>query len=224
MLKNPVLIFVFQLLAFVGFAQKPDSAAVALSAISPDSSLVKTDSSAKASFSRRAWRGATNFIRKDYPNPRKAMFMSLILPGAGQAYNRAWWKLPLVYGGLGGMIWLENNNLQAYRTLKSAYFNKVNDLPVASPYDQLDATSLKFRRDEARKNLELSSVLLGLSYLLVTAEAFVDAHLNQFDVSDDLSLEFKPVSLPNNGIGLAVCVNLNPKPSRSSIFITHPLP
>lgn len=224
MLKNLFSILVFQLLALVGFAQKPDSATIAARAAGLDSTLIKTDSSAKASFVRRTWRGTTNFIRKDYPNPRKAMFMSLILPGAGQAYNRAWWKLPLVYGGLGGMIWLENNNLQAYRELKSAYFNKVNDLPVESPYDRLDATSIRFRRDAARKNLELSSVLLGLSYLLVTAEAFVDAHLNQFDVSDDLSLEFKPASLPNNGIGLAVCVSLNFKPSHSPIFITHSLP
>lgn len=224
MLKNPALVFVFQLFALMGFAQKPDSAAVALSAISPDSSLVKVDSTAKASFPRRVWRGATHFIRKDYPNPRKAMFMSLILPGAGQAYNRAWWKLPLVYGGLGGMIWLETNNLQAYRTLKTAYFNKVNDLPVESPYDRLDATSLKFRRDTARKNLELSSIFLGLSYLLVTAEAFVDAHLNQFDVSDDLSLEFKPASLPNNGIGLAVCLGLNPKPAHLPTSHKYSLP
>ena len=232
MLKNLFVILVCQSVVLVGLAQKPDSAAIAAQVAVLDSTLTKSDYLGKTSFVRRTWQGATHFIRKDYPNPRKAMFLSLALPGAGQAYNRAWWKLPLVYGGLGGMVWLESNNLRAYRTLKTAYFNKVNDLPVEPPYDRLDATSLRFRRNEARRNLELSSIFLGLSYLLVTAEAFVDAHLNQFDVGDDLSLEFKPAALPNNGIGLAVCLNLNPKKTRHPLFFSershsdnsHPLP
>ncbi len=132
------------------------------------------------------------FFTKNYPSPKKAVLLSLVLPGAGQIYNHSWWKVPIVYGGLGGMIWLINHNSTIYDARKTAYYNKQNNLPVEAPYTNYDAYTLKFLRDDARSNLELSGIATGLVYLFITADAFVTAHLKKFDVSDDLSLKITP--------------------------------
>ncbi len=163
----------------------------------PDSLVAKSDKKLDKFFK--------NFFKKDYPNPRKAALISLILPGSGQIYNKSYWKLPLVYGSLAGTIWWEIYNVDYHRELKTAYFNKVNNLPQEIPkYENYDATSIKFARDEVRKRTEFAGLLLGLNVLLITAEAFTDAHLKHFDVSDDLSLQVKPsIFQINSGMAAA---------------------
>lgn len=154
------------------------------------------------------------------------MFMSLVLPGSGQIYNRSYWKLPLVYGAIGTLTWVEIHNIKAHRELKTAYFNKVNDLPVDPKFEQYDATSIKKARDSARRFVELSSVWLGLSVLLTTAEAFTDAHLKKFDVSDDLSMRIVPDFSPSQtgfaaaGIGIKFSLK-NPKPTHSKTELNY---
>jgi len=153
----------------------------------------------------------TRFFKKDYPNPKKALYMSLILPGSGQAYNRKWWKIPIVYGTLGGLTWLEINNVNAFKTLKYNYKALVDDDPLTIVDEQFagrDAQTMKSARDIARKNLEQSSLLLGLGYLLSVSDAFVDAHLATFDVSEDLSLKICPKSIPTPAFGPAFGVGL----------------
>lgn len=154
----------------------------------------------------RTWVG--KFFKKDYPNPKKALFLSLALPGAGQIYNRKWWKVPLVYGALGGLGYVEYNNLTEYRRWRDNYVRKVDDDltndPTETPFNRLDATTLRTNRDIARRNLELSSLLLGLGYLLNAADAFVDAHLLRFDMSDDLSVRPQPQMTPlGPAVGIA---------------------
>lgn len=153
-----------------------------------------------------------NFLKKDYPNPRKAALMSLVLPGSGQIYNKSYWKLPIVYGSLAATITVESFYVKLYREYKTAYFNKVNNLPQELPkYDGYDATSIKRARDGARKKVEFWGLLIGINVLLITAEAFTDAHLKNFDVSDDLSLRVKPTIFQTNsgsaavGLGLGFC-------------------
>lgn len=189
---------------------------VAVKKIKIDTSIaqnnLKIDSAVvKKSFLKRTISNTKTFFTKDYPKPKRALWLSYIFPGAGQAYNRSWWKLPLVYGTLGGLGWLENHNWKAYKELKTNYYNKVNNLPVPFPYDQIDATSIKYRRDVARSNFETSTFILILSYFLIGAEAYTDAHLKRFDVSDDLSFHAKPVffspdigQIPALGMGIAV--------------------
>jgi hypothetical protein len=228
-------LFILFLLTFIAQmqAQQPDNAtkrrggAVPISKDSTlvtkppiiDSNLVKItaiDTSKIANDSleiRKPKHPIRNFIRKDYPNPRKAVLFS-ILPGGGQIYNKSYWKLPFLYGGIVGMTLLYRSNSKQYNSLKAGYFAKVNGLPdTEARFMRIDATSLKTYRDGARKNLELSGVIFALGYLLFTAEAFVDAHLGRFDVNDDLSFKIKPTFMPNNngeqtaGIGLAFHFN-----------------
>jgi hypothetical protein len=155
------------------------------------------------------------FIQKDYPNPRRAALFSTILPGSGQIYNRSWWKVPLVYGALGGTLWNANRNAKQYRILADNYRRKVdrdpdND-PTEAPYASLDATTLREYRDQWKSYTDRGYLLFGLAYLLSITDAFVDAHLKRFDVSDDLSLQIKPdtKAVPGFGTTFGMGITLN---------------
>ncbi|HEX8504205.1 MAG TPA: DUF5683 domain-containing protein [Hymenobacter sp.] len=134
--------------------------------------------------------------------PGKAALLAAILPGAGQIYNRRWWKLPLVYGGLGGVIYGELFYQKGYREFADAYNDvsagkyKIGDPnlgPRASTFTSRDAlnTGVVFYRG----NRDLFFLYIGLAYSLQIVDALVDAHLRDFDVSDDLSLHWEPAVL-----------------------------
>ena len=136
------------------------------------------------------------WFSENYPNPKKALLLS-VFPGGGQAYNKKWWKIPLVYGAMGGMIYLIDRNTNDYLYFKRAYRRKVRGLPHdLTGQGGLDSpTYLKTYRDQADKNMQLSYIGLVAVFGLSGVEAFVDAHLSSFDVSDDLSLDLKPKDL-----------------------------
>ena len=161
--------------------------------------LTKT---AKKGFARRVF-------SKNYPNPRTAALLSFILPGAGQAYNKKWWKIPIVWGTLGGIAYGTFDTQKTYRDLRDAYKVIVNGGTPEAPYDGFDATRLRVYRDTWRGYTEKWYLALGVSYLLAVTDAFVDAHLSRFDVSDDLSLRLKPSfetssGLPVFGLGISL--------------------
>jgi hypothetical protein len=136
-----------------------------------------------------------HFFNAGYPNPRKALLCAII-PGGGQIYNRKWWKLPIAYGAIGGMLFWHLDNRTTYRELRLNYKYRVDGDPETNPtqppYDRLDANTLKSYRNQFRRNTEMSSLGLGFAFLLTVTDAFVDAHLATFDVSDDLSLQITP--------------------------------
>lgn len=180
-------------------AQQPDTLLIQNGVIADSTQVLRADTSIdKPSFVRR-------FFSKDYPNPRKAALFSAIIPGAGQAYNKRWWKLPIVYGALGTALYFEIDNIKQYRELRDNYRWLVdedpNTNPVEEPYTLIDATTMKGYRDQWRRYVEFSSITLGLAYLLQVTDAFVDAHLRSFDVSDDLSLHFQPKIDASSGLG-----------------------
>ncbi|TNE55518.1 MAG: hypothetical protein EP344_13305 [Bacteroidetes bacterium] len=163
----------------------------------PDSSMGSgTD---KPGFVRR-------IFTQDYPDPKTAAFLSLALPGTGQIYNKKWWKVPIVYVVLGGLTYIEIDNINEYRRLRDNYKLLVDgdDMtnPTEPPYSLLDATSMKQYRDQWRRYVEQSSLALGLAYILTATEAFVDAHLSRFDVSDDLTLRLQPTFQASPASGL----------------------
>jgi len=142
------------------------------------------------------------WFSEDYPNPKKALILSAF-PGGGQAYDKRWWKIPIVYGALGGMLYLVDRNSTEYLYYKRAYRRKVRGLPHdLSGQGGLDSpTVLKTYRDQADKNMQLSYIGLVAVYTLAGVEAFVDAHLKSFDVSDDLSIHWGPNDM---GIGFTI--------------------
>lgn len=128
-------------------------------------------------------------FKKDYPNPKTAMLLSFALPGTGQIYNRSWWKPPIVYAGMGWSIYSIVQNTKKYKRFRDAYILALAGEPQDTGFDNLN--DLKQIRDGFDKNRQLSFVAAILVYGVQGAEAFVNAHLKTFDVSDDLSLQMK---------------------------------
>jgi hypothetical protein len=150
-------------------------------------------------------------FKSDYPNPNKAAILSFALPGAGQAYNKRWWKLPLVYGAFAGMFYAIDFNQGLYRRFRDALQlnlageeHEFSETVIDSP------TALRGLRDQYDRNTQLSYIGTVLLYGIVAVEAFVDAHLLQFDIDEDLSMQIAPqvVPLPDEygSAGVAVII------------------
>lgn len=133
-------------------------------------------------------------IEKWLPNPGRALRLSLILPGAGQVYNKRWWKLPLVYAAYGGVVYAIDYNQGWLTRFRTAFEAQIQNPPQIHEFSELGlgTTELKAFRDKFDKQLQLSYIGLILVHGLVSMEAFVDAHLQSFDIDDDLTLQIKP--------------------------------
>ncbi len=147
---------------------------------------------------------------------RKATLLSVVLPGSGQIYNRKFWKVPLVYGGAAAFIYFIDLNNKRYKEYGDIYEQKVNG--TADPrWDQVNQESIRRYRDYWRRNRDLNVIGLGVLYFLQIIDANVDAHLYQYDISDDLTVRYepilnKPVQNPlsfktSNTIGLKLSLN-----------------
>lgn len=128
-------------------------------------------------------------------NPKTATLLALI-PGAGQIYNRRYWKLPIVYAGVGVLGYFMVSNYVDYSCFRRAYLDAL-DTSLTNPYicpSQPDATAnqLKIYRDNAQSTAETFLLGFTLFYGLTIVDAFVDAHLMHFDIDDDLSMHIRP--------------------------------
>uniref|UniRef100_UPI004049835C DUF5683 domain-containing protein n=1 Tax=Flavobacterium sp. TaxID=239 RepID=UPI004049835C len=122
--------------------------------------------------------------------PSKAGFYSAILPGLGQAYNKKYWKIPLVYIGLGVSIYSYTWNNREYHKFRDEYKRRLDGTanPEHPIYGNLDDDRLISAQKFHQKNRDLSALITGLIYILNIVDANVDAHLMQFNVNDNLSL------------------------------------
>ena len=128
-------------------------------------------------------------------SPTKATLLSLALPGLGQAYNKKYWKIPIVYALIGTSLYFALDQQSQFNDFKDAYVKRVDDNPetIDEKFDGVytDANLLSLI-DFHRKNRDLMFALTGIAYALNVVDAAVDAHLYDFDVSDDLSGTIKP--------------------------------
>lgn len=139
------------------------------------------------------------------PVPQRALWLALVLPGAGQIYNRKYWKLPLFYGGFLGCTYAFLWNQQMFMDYSQAYLDIMDDDPqthsyrnffpptydVESNLEQFK-TVFKNRKDRFRRYRDLSAFCFIAVYLLSVVDAYVDAQLSVFDISPDLSLHVAP--------------------------------
>jgi hypothetical protein len=151
-------------------------------------------------------------VKKHQHSPRMASIMSTILPGSGQVYNRKYWKLPIVYAGLGGLGYMFYTNRTNYNKLAKEV-RKRNDKTIStSTWDSTysysySASDLLIFANQYRRKSELSAVGLLLFYSFQIVDAYVDAHLFSFDVSDDLSFHFSPTIINLNKPGVALTLH-----------------
>lgn len=152
------------------------------------------------------------------PDPKKAVLMALV-PGLGQIYNRKFWKLPIVYGGLMGCMYAVTWNNRNYQDYSTAYKDIMMDAeepnrPVEEfhtswqdflgvGYDPKEwvtntnfQTQLKNRKDCYRRYRDLSIIITVGVYALSIIDAYVDAQLFDFDISPDLSMHWEPSVTP----------------------------
>ncbi len=143
-------------------------------------------------------------------SPTKAALLSTALPGLGQAYNKKFWKIPIVYAGFAGLGFWVGTNIKSYNIYSKAYEYRVDNNPATIDQfiDQYNAEDLRTLKRFYRRNLDLSIVLTAVWYGLNIVDAAVDAHLFEFDVSDNLSLRIDPImeyhSRANNFTGFKV--------------------
>lgn len=141
------------------------------------------------------------------PIPKKAALYSALLPGAGQAYNRQYWKIPVIYAGIAAAGYFLIDNTNQYRKFRSAYLSSLDPLGSDDPLTKrYNTQQLKILQDSYRQNLDLTVLFSTLGFTLQVMDALVFAHLKSFDVSRDLSLHLRPAVTPV-GAGLALVVN-----------------
>lgn len=148
------------------------------------------------------------------PDPAKATWMALVIPGGGQIYNRKFWKLPIFYGGFAGCAYALTWNNKMYNDYSDAYRAAVNEewdsssitdlLPPGYvgniSHSQLTET-LRKRKDTYRRYRDMSIFAFIGVYLLSVVDAYVDAELSNFDITPDLSMKVEPAVIDNNSTG-----------------------
>ena len=132
--------------------------------------------------------------------PKVATWLSVALPGAGQVYNGHWWKVPIIYAGVAGLIYMYDFNKTERDIYQAEYMYRRGDTtnydrnPMLIPYSDQNILHL---RDYYRRNIELVYIFSGLLYVLNIVDATVFAHLSAFDVSDNLSMRIQPYASPD---------------------------
>ena len=139
-------------------------------------------------------------------NPKVATFRSAVIPGWGQAYNKKYWKIPLIYGALGTTAAVFVYNLKTYKQLKKAIIlrsdsDPANDTLVDKQFIHLSTESIRSYRNSYRQNVDYSVLFFVAFWALNVVDATVDAHLKAFDVSDNISFKVKPGYNPNTNTG-----------------------
>ena len=139
------------------------------------------------------------------PNPTKATWLALVIPGGGQIYNRKFWKLPIIYGGFAGCAYALTSNNKMYKDYMQAYkdaalgnweANSIHDLLPPGYLDRTPKTqiteTLRKRKDTYRRYRDLSIFAFIGVYLISVIDAYVDAELSNFDITPDLSMRVEP--------------------------------
>ena len=150
------------------------------------------------------------------PNPKRALWLALVIPGGGQIYNRKYWKLPIVYGGFIGCLYAMNWNNTMYKDYSQAFIDLSDNDPGTQSYNQFLHLGMKItsdsdvsrykdifkkRKDKFRRWRDLSFFVMVGVYALSVIDAYVDAELSVFDISDDLSLRIEPTIMNNRSSG-----------------------
>jgi len=146
------------------------------------------------------------------PNPQKATWLAVVFPGAGQIYNRKYWKLPIVYGGFIGCLYAYNWNSQMYSDYRQGYLDIMDSDPNTKSYEDFFRPGYDFennkeyikevfkkRKDRYRRWRDLSVFAFVAVYALSVIDAYVDAQLSNFDISDDINMTLNPQLIRGNG-------------------------
>lgn len=132
-------------------------------------------------------------MAKPHP-PNKAALFSAIVPGLGQAYNKKYWKMPIIYAAIGTSLYFGISNNRNFKKYKNAYTIRLDDDPLT--IDEFDGlltdAGLEANIDFHQRNKDLFFIVAGLFYIFNIVDAGVDAHLFNFPKNDNLSFNLQP--------------------------------
>jgi hypothetical protein len=156
---------------------------------------------------------------REFPEPRSVMFKSMIIPGWGQIENRQIWKVPIIYGlftGIGFYTVFLNDQYQDYRAAYYNSFPENDDFrfgPTPERLEGINPSQLQNSRNSFRNQRDFMFVVFGLAYGLNVLDAYIFAHMRNFDVSDDLSARtvVQPALLADGSPGLSLSFSLYKK-------------
>lgn len=167
-------------------------------------------------------------VRKMGINPHTATMFAAVVPGLGQIYNKKYWKVPIVYGGIAALCYSIHFNSKYYDIYRRGYRDLINKDPNNTSYmkiiedNHLDPELcleryadwfqrvLENKKNYYRRYRDLSYFGIIGVYVLQLVDACVDAHFHDFDVTDDLAMRWSPMILPDDGgplVGATVCIN-----------------
>lgn len=134
-------------------------------------------------------------------NPRIATFRSAVLPGWGQAYNKKYWKIPIVWGALGTCVGFFVYNRSEYIASRDAYRNMQDGDPsnnylIKAKFQPVDPEAVRQYRNGVRQNIDYSVLFFMVCWGLNVVDATVDGHLKEFNVTDNLSMRINPTYVP----------------------------
>ena len=142
------------------------------------------------------------------PDPKRALWLALVIPGGGQIYNRKYWKLPIVYGGFLGCTYALTWNNMMLHDYQQAYLDIMDSDPATKSYEKMlpmgydisgkeerFKTIFKNKKNHFRKYRDMSIFAFVGVYLISVIDAYVDAELSSFDISQDLSLHLEPATI-----------------------------
>ncbi len=168
MKSNHFLLTVLLLFCLKTFSQEQDTLAVT----TQDENLV-----------------ANQVIKEPYDPlaPSRAAFYSAVIPGLGQVYNEKYWKVPIVYAGIGASIYFYTTSRKEYNRFRDAYKRRLAGFTDDEFQGIANETLIRAQRRE-RRNMDVSLAIAVGFYLINIVDANVDAHLKQYNISEDLSL------------------------------------
>lgn len=149
-------------------------------------------------------------IKKPFqPDAKRAGLYSALLPGLGQIYNRQYWKLPIIYAGVGTAVYFIAKNSNEYNRYRKAYVSRLsNNTKGPDEFEGILSTAaIKQYQDDYKKYLDLTVMLTVVGYAAQIMEAITAAHLKNFDVSQNITLQFRPVIIPNGVVGVGLVMN-----------------
>lgn len=167
-------------------------------------------------------RAASDSLPKDkrsLPDPNDVLRRSLLIPGWGQITNKQAWKVPIVYGLLGGLTYYSIYLNKKYHDYRAAYYNlnpnitsddqRFGPTPSYIP-ESANLESLREIRNAFRNRRDFVYISIGLAYGLNAIDAYVFAHMRSFDVSEDLSVRtaVQPAVMPNGNPGMTISLKL----------------
>lgn len=196
-----IILFILPFFTIDSYAQKyptttKDSFPISTEDVYEDPLVLYEKKAAKRALRQKNRRLAYRSRLPKNHNPRTAALLALI-PGAGQIYNRRYWKAPIAIGGIGVLGYFMVTTKSKFECYKRDYLHRVDNNPntnYSCPQASsiTDSLTLKLRRDQLRTTSEYMIIGFTIYYGLTIIDAFVDAHLAKFDIDDDLSLQIQP--------------------------------